>query len=172
MMQDRLIKMGTIVAPLGIKGEVKINPLCEPVQFKLYSSFYDENNQALPLKIKRIQKGQVIAQLDTVCDRNKAETMRGTDIFIKHSDLPKLKDDAYYICDLLGLDVFENNQKIGIVSGVENYGASDVMQITLSDKKEKLIAMSKQTIKNVDLENKKIDVFIPDEIDLEDKDAL
>ena len=46
------------------------------------------------------------------------------------------------------------------------------MQITLSDKKEKLIAMSKQTIKNVDLENKKIDVFIPDEIDLEDKDAL
>ena len=169
-MQDRLIKMGTIVAPLGIKGEVKINPLCVPVQFKLYSSFYDENNQALPLKIKRIQKGQVIAQLDTVCDRNKAETMRGTDIFIKHSDLPKLKDDAYYICDLLGLDVFD--QKIGIVSGVENYGASDVMQITLSDKKEKLIAMSKQTIKNVDLENKKIDVFIPDEIDLEDKDAL
>ncbi len=171
-MQDRLIKMGTIVAPLGIKGEMKLNPLCETKQLKKYSSFYTEDGQVLALSIKRIQKNQVIVMSDKICDRNGAEAMRGTDVFVKRSDLPKLANDTYYICDLLGLDVFENNQKIGIVSGIENYGASDVMQITLSNKQEKLIAMSKQTIKNVDLTNNKIDVCIPDEIDLEDKDAL
>ena len=171
-MQDRLIEMGIIVAPQGIKGEMKLYPLCAPAQFKLYSHFYSEEGQALALNVKRIQKNQIIIQLDNVCDRNGAETMRGTSVFVKRSDLPKLVNNSYYICDLLGLDVFENNQKIGVVSGVENYGASDVMQITLSDKKEKLIAMSKQTIKNVDLTNNKIEVCIPEEIELEDKDAV
>lgn len=172
MMQDRLIEMGIIVAPLGIKGEVKLNPLCAIAQFKKYSQFYDKDGHALKLNVKRIQKNQLVLKLDDICDRNQAETIRGMSIFVKRSELPNLAKDTYYICDLLNLDVYENGQKIGVVSGVENYGASDVMEITLSDKNKKLIAMSKQTIQNVDIQNGKVNVCIPDEIDLEDKDAV
>ena len=172
-MQDRLIEMGTIVAPQGIKGEMKMNPLCAPEQLKNYTRFYDKDGQQLALTVKRIQKNQVIVTLDNVRDRNQAENMRGLDVFVKRSDLPNLKDeDTYYICDLLNLNVFENGQKIGTISGIENYGASDVMQVTLSDGKFKLIAMSKQTIKKIDFEKGQIDVCVPDEIDAEDKDAL
>lgn len=172
MMQDRLIEMGTIVAPLGIKGEMKVNPLSEPAQFKLYSHFYNQDGQSLDLHVKRIQKNQVIVQMSNVRDRNQAVEMRGTAVFIKRSEMPQLADGSYYICDLLGLDVWTNGQKIGVVSGIENYGANDVMQITLSNGQEQLIAMSKQTIQNIDFHQKQLHVCIPDEVDLEDKDAL
>ncbi len=171
-MTDRLIEMGQIVAPLGIKGEMKFNPLCTPVRFKSYTHFYDKDGRPLELCIKRIHKNQVVVELASISDRTMAETVRGLKVFVKRSEMPDQNKDTYYICDLVGLEVLEENQKIGTVKAIENYGAADVMQIQLTDGSEKLIAMSKQTILNVDLVGQKIVVSIPEEIEMEDEDAF
>ena len=84
--------------------------------------------------------------------------------------LPKLKDNEYYVCDLIGLDVFEKNQKIGQVTDVLNYGASDILQIKCDDD-ELLLAMSPATILKVDLENRQIEVAIPQMVEGEDDES-
>ena len=105
-----------------------------------------------------------------VRDRNMAETLRGTKLFVEHKALPKLKDNEYYVCDLIGSDVFEKNQKIGQVTDVLNYGASDILQIKCDDD-ELLLAMSPATILKVDLESRQIEVAIPQMVEGKDDES-
>ncbi|MBP5534717.1 MAG: 16S rRNA processing protein RimM [Alphaproteobacteria bacterium] len=169
-MTDRFIEMGQIVAAHGIKGEVKITPFCKANVFASYAPFYDADGHALEVKVKHICKNQVIALVNDVCDRNTAETLRGTTLFVEHKVLPKLKSNEYYVCDLIGLDVIENSQKIGRVTDVLNYGASDILQIKCEDD-ELLLAMCPSTVLKVDLENRQIEVAVPQMVEGEDNES-
>ena len=159
-MTKRFIEMGQIVAPHGIKGEVKITAFCKANVFASYAPFYDADGHALKVQVKHICKNQVVAFINDVHDRNTAETLRGMKLFVEHNALPKLANNEYYVCDLIGLDVIENGHKIGCVTDVLNYGASDILQIKCDDD-ELLLAMCPSTILNVDLENRQIKVAVP-----------
>ena len=159
-MTERFIEMGQVTAPHGIKGEVKITPFCKAGVFASYAPFYDADGHTLNVQVKHICKNQVVAVINDIHDRNTAETLRGTTLFVDHKVLPQLKNNEYYVCDLIGLDVVKNNQKIGRITDVLNYGASDILQIKC-DGDELLLAMCPQTILNVDLENRQVEVAIP-----------
>ena len=81
-MTERFIEMGQIVAPHGIKGEVKITPFCKAGVFASYAPFYDADGHALKVEVKHICKNQVVAFIGDIRDRNKAETLRGTKLFV------------------------------------------------------------------------------------------
>ena len=168
-MTKRFIEMGQIVAPSGIRGEVKINPNCHVSDFATYAPFFDEHGHTLKVSVKRIFKNQVIALINDVRDRNSAEALRGTKLFVQRKSLPTLKDNEYYVCDLINMTVKENSKVIGSVIDVQNYGASDILQIKKSDGSELLLAMSPATILNVDLTNKEILVDIPQEVEANDE---
>lgn len=169
-MTERFIEMGQITAPHGIKGEVKITPFCKANVFASYAPFYDEDGHTLKVQVKHICKNQVIALIDDIRDRNMAEALRGTKLFVEHKALPKLADNEYYVCDLIGLEVLENDQKIGCVVDVLNYGASDILQIKC-DHDELLLAMSPATILHVDLDKHQIEVTIPKMIEGEEDES-
>ena len=168
-MTERFIEMGQIVAPSGIRGEVKINAFCQVADFAGYAPFYDENGHTLKVKVSRIFKNQVIAFVNDVCNRNDAESLRGTKLFVERKSLPALNEREYYVCDLIGMQVLYNNAVIGTVLDVPNYGASDILQVKKSDGSELLLAMCPTTILNVDLENRQIMVDIPDETEVENE---
>ena len=169
-MTERFIEMGQIVAPHGIKGEVKITPFCKADVFASYAPFYDADGHALKIEVKHICKNQVIAFIGDVRDRNAAENLRGTKLFVEHKALPKLANNEYYVCDLIGLDVLEDNQKIGQVADVLNYGASDILQIKCNGD-ELLLAMSPATVLKVDLENRQIEVAVPQMVEGEEDES-
>lgn len=169
MTESRFIEMGQIVAPSGIRGEVKINPCCAVSDFAAYAPFYDGDGRALKVLVKRIFKNQVIALIDDVRDRNKAETLRGLKLFVERKSLPKLNEREYYVCDLIGMDVKQQDVVIGFVENVLNYGASDILQIKKSDGSELLLAMCPATVLNVDLDRHQITVNVPDEIEAKDE---
>ena len=169
-MTEAFIEMGKIVAPHGIRGEVKIDSNCNPVDFATYAPFYDKTGQKLDVIVKRIAKNQVVAIINDIRDRNNAELLRGTKLFVSRKSLPDLQENEYYVCDLLNMSVFENTIQIGTVKDVQNYGASDILFIQKENKEELLLAMSPKTIKKVDLEAHKIWVHIPNEIEVENED--
>ncbi len=169
-MTCRLIEIGQIVAAQGIKGEMRMNSACDLKCVASYAPFYDKSGRQVEMTIKRAQKNQLIVTIDGICDRNEAEKMRGSHIFINREKLPQLKQDSYYVCDLKGLNVIENGQKIGVVSDVENYGANDILVISLLSGQELLLAMSKQNILNVDFASSEVTVCVPDEIEADDED--
>ena len=168
-MTKRFIEMGQIVAPSGIRGEVKINAYCRVSDFANYAPFFDEHGHTLKVSVKRIFKNQVIALINDIRDRNAAEALRGTKLFVQRKSLPALKDNEYYVCDLIDMVVKQNEEVIGSVIDIQNYGASDILQIKKSDGSELLLAMCPATVLNVDLINKEITVNIPDEIEANDE---
>ena len=168
-MTERFIEMGQIVAPSGIRGEVKINSYCNVMDFASYAPFYDENGHTLKVLVNRVSKNQVIALINDVRDRNAAEALRGTKLFVNRKSLPTLKEREYYVCDLIDMQVLQDNVIIGKVLDVQNYGASDILQVKKSDGSELLLAMCPATILNVDLNSRQITVNIPDETEVENE---
>ena len=89
----------------------------------------------------------VIAKIRGVDDRNAAEAVRGTELFIERDTLPDLGDGEYYQADLVGFDVVRNNRKIGTVACFQNFGAGDIIEMDNGD-------MVSFTGADVDFDNK------------------
>ena len=76
----------------------------------------------------------VIAKVRGVDDRNAAEALRGTELFIERGALPDLTaDDEFYQADLIGFDVVRDNKNIGVVACFQNYGAGDIIELDNGD---------------------------------------
>ena len=127
---QNLICVAKIVAAHGIKGQVKLKVFASDLS--IYKKFFLKNNEILLLNKIQIKSADVaIAFVNGVNDRNQAETLKGTELFITKDQLPQLTDDEFYYENLVGIDVIVDNEKIGTVSGVFNFGAGDFCEIKL-----------------------------------------
>lgn len=124
-----MIKIGVIAKPQGIKGEVKIIPDNDAERYlNLKNVFIDK----LEMKINSIsaRDNALFVKFEDVNDRNVAELLRGKEIFAKEDDLESLKNNEFYFKDLIGTKVFdEENNKIGELIEIDQYGAADVISI-------------------------------------------
>ena len=129
------ILVGKIVAPQGIRGDVRIQTYSEsPADFKgfkVQSSRFKEND----FKFIRVIPNStvIIAHITGVDDRNTAETLRGVELFIERGALPELRNNEYYQADLIGFSVVRDGKKIGTVAGFQNFGAGDIIELDNGD---------------------------------------
>ena len=80
---------------------------------------------------------------------------------VKREDEPELEEGTYYIVDLIGLDVYSDEEELlGKVDYIYNTGSSDIYVVKNDEGKEILLPAIKDVLKQVDLENKKIIVHI------------
>lgn len=135
MTETKQILVGKIVAPQGIRGEVRVQSFAEkPADFKKFkvqsSKFHDGDFQFVRVVPN---SNVVIAKIHGVDDRNMAETLRGTELFIERGALPDLRKNEYYQADLIGFDVMREGKKIGVVDCFQNYGAGDIIELDNGD---------------------------------------
>lgn len=160
-MNDRL-RVGVIVKPHGLKGEVKVYPTTDDVkrfsklnQVYLYDDF-DKMIESVKIVSSKYKEPFVIVKFDEYDDINKIVNLLKLNIYIDRKDALPLQDGEYYICDLVGCEVYdEDNKKIGNVTNVIKTGANDVYEVDI-DIKKIYIPVIPQCIKNVDIKNKKI----------------
>jgi 16S rRNA processing protein RimM len=147
--------IGKIVAPFGIRGELKIRPLTDvPDRFVTLDAVYLSSNYSrCVIKGVRPYKGDMILlKLDGVDDATTAETLRNYDLCIPLDELAKLPPDAYYQHEILGLQVFRLDDRfVGVISEIMATGGNDVYVIKADDGREFLIPAIKNVIKQVDL---------------------
>ena len=131
MTDSKHILVGKIVAPQGIRGEVRVQTFTSTP-----SDFQKLNIKSLRFKdeafrfVRTIPNSNVIiAKISGIDDRNAAETLRGTELFIERGALPDLKENEFYQADLIGFDVVRNGKKLGIVDCFQNYGAGDIIEL-------------------------------------------
>ncbi len=151
MSDAKKILVGKIVAPQGIRGEVRVQSYAEKTtDFKSMSVFSDKFS-ADDFKFVRVvpNSNVVIAKIRSVDDRNAAEALRGTELFVLRDALPDLAQNEYYQADLIGFDVVRNGQKIGVVDCFQNYGAGDIIELDNGDMVSFVGAV-------VDMENKRV----------------
>jgi 16S rRNA processing protein RimM len=124
--------LGEIVGAHGVRGLVRVRPFTEePEAITAYGALRDQRDRPIGLEPAGRVKGVVLARVEGVTDRDQAEALRGTRLYVARADLPAIEDaDTYYHADLIGLTAeTPEGQALGRVTAVHDFGAGDVLEI-------------------------------------------
>jgi 16S rRNA processing protein RimM len=132
---DPLVRLGDICGVHGVKGWVKVHSYTEP-----RSNLADYSNWLLSasgrqrlvhVEAATMSGKNLIAKLPGVDDRDAAQALIGTEIFVRKSELPACAPGEYYWADLQGLEVRSlSGAVLGIVTGLIATGANDVLVVS------------------------------------------
>jgi 16S rRNA processing protein RimM len=148
----------------GIKGEIAMQVITDfPERLQKGKKVWvgDAHIQHV-IKSIRWKQDLMLLGFEGIDDRSGIDVLVNQDVFIQTSALPKLPDGRYYFHQLIGLSIFEKENFIGKVTEILETGANDVFVISLPGGKELLLPDIKSVILNVDLEEQKIQVAIPE----------
>lgn len=164
------ITVGIIGKAHGIKGEVIVHPMTyDANRFFELDRVFTVSKIVKELTIERVSefKNGLKIKFKESIDRNFAESIRNTEIQIPESEKIELPDDVFFIHDLIGCDVYDSqNNLIGQVTKIQESTAYDIY-VVQTEKKEVLIPGISQFVKDVDIENKRINISeIPGLLDL------
>lgn len=138
--RDRVL-VGHIRGAHGIRGEVRLASFTgDPQAIATYSPLETEAGAVVEIVRLRPQKDGFIAVLKGVTDRNAAEALRGTDLFVPRARLPEPEDDTVYVHDLIGMPVCHvDGTRLGGIVNVVNYGAGDLVEVSVADRKDTVL---------------------------------
>jgi len=113
---SRLIVLGKMSAPFGVKGWVKVTSFTKPpegiLKYKNWSVVKNGSERKLGL-----------------LDRDAAALLTHSEIRVERQDLPA-SDDSFYWADLIGLQVTtKEGVSLGLVDSLMETGANDVLVV-------------------------------------------
>jgi len=161
-----LVRVGQVVGVHGIKGNCKIRSYAESLTvFQPDSVVFiaTSGGRQKPYEINWIKPHAKAALISFkgVDTRHKAEALIGSDIYIEKRRLPDPQDGSYYWFDLIGLDVFDVDQKyLGRLESIIQTGSNDVYVVE-KDGTEILIPALKKVVQKIDLSQKRMLVDLP-----------
>ncbi|MHA4870154.1 ribosome maturation factor RimM [Duganella sp. PWIR1] len=131
---DDLAQVGFVFGAFGVAGWVRIRPFSEDADALLKVKTWWLDKPALrdvDVQQCKLHGGDVVARLVGVTDRNQAEALKGTGVFIPQSRFPVLTGDEFYWTELIGLEV-ENLQgeHLGKVTDMMSNGPQSILRIT------------------------------------------
>ena len=151
--EPRYLVIGQIVAPWGVRGEVKVAiETGFPERFgQLKRVYLGEEAASFVLTRSRLHKGHALLKLDGCDDRDAAEKLRGQLVQIPIEEAIPLDEDEYYVYQIVGLDVWTTKgEPLGRVSEVLFTAANDVY-IVHGERGEILIPAIEDVVLEVDL---------------------
>ncbi len=160
-------KIGIITSSHGVRGEMKVFPTTDDTRrFKKCKEVYVEEKSGLVLyevESARVSPDKVLLKLKGIDTPEDAVKLRQRGIFVDREHAVKLSEDEYFIADLIGLDVLdENGVELGKITDVLPTGANDVYQIEMKDGRELLLPAIKECILSVDVESGIMKVHVLD----------
>ena len=134
------LEIGQIVNTFGIKGMVKVKPFTDDIRR------FDE------LKTVYVEKNG---------NQTEYEMLRNSYLTVSRDSVEKLEEGRYYIVDLLGLEVYTDEQiLLGTLEDIFNTGSNDIYVVKDKQGKQILLPAIQDVIKQIDIENKKIIVHL------------
>lgn len=160
------ISIGQIVNTYGVKGELKVYPLTDNIRRfdKLKIVYIEENHVLNKYEIQHIKylNNMAIVKLNKVEDIESAEKFRNKYIKVHRNDAVKLPENSYFVCDIIGADVFNlDGELLGKVYDVIETGSNDVFVVKTEDK-EILVPALKAVFKEIDIIKGRIVVQLPE----------
>tara|TARA_B100000214_G_scaffold305484_1_gene236415 strand:- start:175 stop:705 length:531 start_codon:yes stop_codon:yes gene_type:complete len=160
--KNKWMLIGEIVAPQGLKGDIRIKPSSEfPERFTKPGKRWIQKNNELPTEIQ-LKKGTLIPgksiyvlSFEGVSDRSAAEKIIGWKLVIPIDSRPILSKDEYHYFDLIGLEVRKgpNKNVIGYVTDLIK-GGNDLLEIELVEGKKVLVPFVKEIIPEIEIKEK------------------
>lgn len=165
---EELFQVGAITQTHGIKGEVKVFPLTDDLmRFKNMKNLLLDTGKdgyiSLDVENMRTQKNLVILKFKGIDNINDIEKYKGCGLYVTKENRVSLKEDEYFIADLIGLKVYSDNDPdtvLGQITDVLQTGANDVYEITTEDGKSFLLPAIKECVLKVDVNDNRMDIHL------------
>jgi len=124
--------LGTIVKPQGVRGEVKLHhETDDPSRFlSLQTVYFRYGDKYEPQEVlgARVSGNDVFLTLKDVADREAAEKLRNTDVYVDRGHARPLSENEVFIADLLGVKATdEEGREIGTLTDVLPGRGADVL---------------------------------------------
>ncbi len=166
------ICLGAIAGAHGVKGEVKIKTFTQNAEdIAAYGPLESETGDAaFSILNFRPDKIGVVAKIEGLEDREAAQRLKGTRLYVKREALPQIEEDTWYHADLVGLKVrAKDDKEIGVVIGVYDFGAGDMVEVDVGpDEESMFIPFTRAAVPIVDIDQGFI-VAVPIEIIADEK---
>jgi len=154
---EEILQVGIITSTHGVRGEVKVFPTTDDVKRfkKLKNVILDTGREKIELEIEGVKffKQFAILKFKGIDNINDVEKYRQKSLYVTRDNAVRLKRDEYFIADLIGLKVIdENDEEIGVMTDVMQTGANDVYVIRMNDGRELLLPAIKECVLGIDVD--------------------
>lgn len=176
---DGYLAVGLIVGVHGLRGELKVELHTDfPERFDAGSTVYlTDKLKEIVIKSARPHKNHMLITLDGIHNRNQAEELRQSWLFVSEDEAKELDEDMYWVHDLVGMTVIEidstatesvedktasatGERELGLLTDVLSTGANDVYVIApfgeINQGRELLLPAIADVVQRVDVENKRM----------------
>jgi len=160
---DKQIVIGKIIAPHGVRGELRLMPLTDfPERYLTMKKLLLASGKELTVVSARFHKNMVLVITKEVNSMDEANLLRGEEILVNTEELPPLQEGRFYVADLIGFNVVtETGEEVGALSEVITTGSNDVFVVKSKEGKDVMIPAIDTHIKNIDTNSRMIKVVLP-----------
>ncbi len=164
---DELLMVGVVTTTHGVRGEVKVFPTTDDADRfkKLKKVILFNEKEYKPLKIQSVKRFKqfVILKLEGCDTMDDALLLKNAQLFVTREDAVKCEEDEYFIADLIGMRVTDEEGKdLGTVADVITTGANDVYEIKQDNGNSFLIPAIKECVLSVNVRGKKMTIHLMD----------
>lgn len=168
-MSETFYLVGRVRRAHGIRGELVIETLTDAPDAifapgcRVFAGTRDGDlsPDRRELRVRRASpfKGGLIVSFDGIDDRTTAESWRERHLLVPEDEVPPRGEDEVFIHDLVGmLVVHVSGEDIGEVTEVFELPQGLVMEVTRAPDKTVLLPFNEQTVTNVDMDQRRIQV--------------
>lgn len=171
---DRKVCIGAIAGVHGVRGLVRIKSFTDaPEDVTAYGPVTDAGgSRRFVIEAKGMVRGMVLAHIDGVDDRDAADRLRGTELYVDRDVLPVPEAEEYYHADLIGLDVeTRDGAHLGTVKAVQNFGGGDILEVARDDGGVDMLPFTHAVVPEVDIVGRRLVVEPPYEVIARSEDA-
>jgi 16S rRNA processing protein RimM len=149
---DGLIEMGRVAGSYGVRGWIRVEA---PQDALPGCRSWWIGGTEYPVEQTKAHSGTLLAKLDGVETPEAAKKLKGSKVLVPREALPEVEEGHYYLADLVGLEVVnEQGVVLGVVKQWMYNGAQDVMEV--AGDRVRLIPWIASVVRDVDLEQKRV----------------
>ena len=158
---DNFIQVGKIGRPKGTKGLLRLHCfLNDNRDINQFQKFYLKDVTIIKVKLVSFDSKSPLVTINDISDRNQVEVYVNQYIYLQKEKLSPTQENEFYFHDLEGLDVVnQQNEIVGKVESVVNFGAGDLLEIYfLKSSKKEFFRFTETNFPKVDIKEKKITI--------------
>jgi 16S rRNA processing protein RimM len=142
-----LVFVGRVGRPHGVDGAFVVEDASEdPRRFQPGTKVLVDGEPAEIVVSRQVGKGRRAIRLDRAVER-------GTDLFVRRSSLPSPEEGSYYVADLVGMEVVDEEKgSVGRVRDVLSFPANDVLELDSG----RLLPLVEDCVREVDVARRRI----------------
>ena len=161
MKNKEYISVGKILNFHGVQGEAKVGYSKNQEEFlsnlKSAYIFFDNQYKLFKIKYVKVNNKFAIIKVEGINSINEILNYKNLLIYVPQEEFEEsLSEGEYLVDDLIGLEVYTNDKKVGVVVGVSTNGASDLLSVRGLSKKISLVPFVDAIVPEVDITNKKV----------------